>query len=355
MPEPEDIHVGTGPRLSDRAKLDGLSNGWQVALQSARMHRGPLYLRILHAGAMLSLAIAIAPIRVHAATDIESLRDQHKGKIFVLRGFYQGTRLTYDAAGMPAAGSANPGDWTVNGFVRVTGLDLSDQRLTIKAERLYLGVAGGMGFQLTQLDTKTKEDKKCCKDAKKLRIEVAVDLGGDTAEAALSKIFLTAEDHFAELVPDYWKSCVRAASTGRKVKSLQDCRFAPEFASIPGVVYQSEENGGGEKPDSDANAVDGEIVPGANRSITPAKIMHQVNPEFSEEARSTKYEGITTLAIIVDKTGHAKNIRIMRPIGMGLDQKAVEAVSKWEFEPALKDGEPVAMGPIQVQVSFHLY
>jgi protein TonB len=57
----------------------------------------------------------------------------------------------------------------------------------------------------------------------------------------------------------------------------------------------------------------------------------------------------------VDKTGRPRSIRISRPIGMGLDQKAVEAVSKWQFEPALKDGEPVAMGPIQVQVNFHLY
>ena len=126
----------------------------------------------------LQRGVAIAPVRVPASTDLESLRDQYKGKIFVLRSFYQGTRLTYGSAGMPA-GSANPGDWTVDGFVRVTGLDLSDQRLTIKAERLYLGVAGGMGFQLTQLDTKTKEDKRCCKDAKKLRIEVAVDPGGE--------------------------------------------------------------------------------------------------------------------------------------------------------------------------------
>ena len=318
------------------------------------MHRGPRYLRILQVGAMLSLAVAIAPVRVHASTDLEILRDQYKGKIFVLRSFYQGARLTYGTAGMPV-GSVNPGDWTVDGFVRVTGLDLSDQRLTIKAERLYLGVAGGMGFQLTQLDTKTKADKRCCKDAKKLRIDVAVDPGGDTAEAALSKVFLTTEDRFAELVPDYWKPCVRAAATGRTAKSLPDCRFSPEFDAIPGVVSRPEENRGPEKADSGATAVDGEIVPGTNRSVTPAKVVHQPNPEFSEQARSTKYEGTITLALVVDKTGRPRSIRISRPIGMGLDQKAVEAVSNWEFEPARKDGEPVAMGPIQVQVNFHLY
>ncbi|HEY6337060.1 MAG TPA: energy transducer TonB [Candidatus Sulfotelmatobacter sp.] len=69
----------------------------------------------------------------------------------------------------------------------------------------------------------------------------------------------------------------------------------------------------------------------------------------------TKYKGTIMLSVVVDKTGRAKNIQIRRPIGMGLDQAAVEAVSKWQFEPALKDGEPVTAGPIAVEVNFNLY
>jgi len=311
--------------------------------------------RIFRVSAILSLAVGMAPVHLQGASDLEQrLRDQYKDKIFVLRGFNQGARLTYDSGGVPDSASANPGDWTVDGFVRVTSVDLSGQGLTIKAERLYLGVADGMGFQFWQpkLD-KDKEKKE--KKARELRIEVAVDAGGHTAEAALSKIFLTAGDRLAELVPDYWTPCVRAASTGRTVKGLSDCRFSPEFDEIPGVVSRPEENRGAEAADSDATALYGEIVPTTDRSVTRAKIVRQLNPEFSEEARITKYQGTITLAIIVDKTGRAKSIRIMRPIGIGLDQKAVEAVSKWQFEPALKDGEPIAMGPIPVEVDFHLY
>jgi TonB family protein len=311
--------------------------------------------RIFRVSAILSLAVGMAPVRLQAASDLEQrLRDQYKDKSFVLRGFNQGARLTYDSGGVPDSASANPGDWTVDGFVRVTSVDLSGQRLTIKAERLYLGVAGGMGFQFWQpkLD-KDKEKKE--KKARELRIEVAVNPGGDTAEAALSKIFLTADDRLAELVPDHWKPCLLAASTGKAAMHLTDCRFSLEFAAIPGVVFPSEENRRPEKADSDATALYGEIVPNTDRSITPPKIVNQLNPEFSEEARSTKYQGSITLAITVDKTGRAKSIRIMRPIGVGLDQKAVEAVSKWQFEPALKDGEPIAMAPIMVEVDFHLY
>jgi TonB family protein len=56
----------------------------------------------------------------------------------------------------------------------------------------------------------------------------------------------------------------------------------------------------------------------------------------------------------VDKDGKPKNIRISRPLGYGLDEKAVQAVSTWRFKPAEKDGIPVNV-EIAVEVNFHLY
>ena len=298
----------------------------------------------------------MAPVRLQAAGDLQQhLRDQYKDKIFVLRGFPQSADLRYDSGGMPATGAANSGDWTVAGFVRIESLDLSHHRLTIHAERLHLGVAPGMGFQLIQFSV----DKKG-KDAKKLRIEVAIDpevTSPENADAALARVFLTAQDRFAELVPDYWKPCVRAASTGRAAKDLVDCHFSPEFAAIPGVVYRSEENPELKEPDSDSTAVYGEIVRDLRPrdGITQPKIAMQGYASFSEEARQAKYGGNVTLSIIVDKTGQPSRIRIIRPTGMGLDRRAVETVAKWQFNPGIKDGQPVAMGPIPVQVDFHLY
>src|SRR4029077_5577860 len=136
-----------------------------------------------------------------AADELEQhLRDKYDDKTLVLRDFYQGKRLRYDSAGM-ATGSPVPGDWTVNGFVRVTSLGLSGQRLTIQADRLSL-VNSGQTFGFQQSGGKKKETAK---KASGLRIEVEVDPSGITAEKAdvvLSRIFLTAQDRFADLVPD---------------------------------------------------------------------------------------------------------------------------------------------------------
>ena len=84
----------------------------------------------------------------------------------------------------------------------------------------------------------------------------------------------------------------------------------------------------------------------------PAVIL-KVEPEYSEEARKAKFQGAVVLALIVDEKGNPREIRVVRPLGLGLDQKAIEAVEKWRFRPGLKDGKAV---PVQatIEVNFRL-
>ncbi len=78
------------------------------------------------------------------------------------------------------------------------------------------------------------------------------------------------------------------------------------------------------------------------------------DPQYTEQARQSKYEGTCILAMVVGPDGKPHDIRVQRGLGMGLDQKAIEAVQQWRFEPATKDGRPVAV-QISVEVSFKLY
>jgi periplasmic protein TonB len=88
--------------------------------------------------------------------------------------------------------------------------------------------------------------------------------------------------------------------------------------------------------------------------VSPPRVIYQVDPEFSEEARKAKYQGTCTLMLVVDTQGRPKNIRVANSLGMGLDEKAIEAVKNWRFEPSMKDGHPVNV-EIAVEVDFHLY
>jgi len=88
--------------------------------------------------------------------------------------------------------------------------------------------------------------------------------------------------------------------------------------------------------------------------VSPPRPIYQPDPEYSEEARKAKYQGVCVLWMIVGPDGRPRDIRVSRSLGLGLDEKAIEAVKTWKFEPAMKDGRPVAV-EISVQVDFHLY
>jgi periplasmic protein TonB len=89
------------------------------------------------------------------------------------------------------------------------------------------------------------------------------------------------------------------------------------------------------------------------KRMTPPRLLYRVEPEFSEEARKAKYQGVVVLRIDVDTNGRARNIRVDRQLGLGLDEKAVEAVIQWRFEPAYLDGKPMVVTAV-VEVNFHL-
>jgi protein TonB len=88
--------------------------------------------------------------------------------------------------------------------------------------------------------------------------------------------------------------------------------------------------------------------------VSPPRALDTPDPDYSEEARKAKYQGTCVLWLIVDENGNPRDIKVARSLGMGLDQKAIEAVRRWKFEPAMKDGRPVAV-QINVEVNFRLY
>jgi protein TonB len=88
--------------------------------------------------------------------------------------------------------------------------------------------------------------------------------------------------------------------------------------------------------------------------ISAPEAISTPDPEYTEAARSAKTQGTCVLWLIVDDQGHPRDIRVVRGLGFGLDEKAVEAVRQWRFSPAMKDGHPVNV-QISVEVGFRLY
>lgn len=300
--------------------------------------------------------IALVTTTVSQASDLERhLRDQYRGKILVLRGFYSGERLRYESAGALEGGRA--GDWTTDGVVRVDDIHVSGRALKIKARRLMVVSSGGNGLQF---DAEVASGQKTLKKAAVvLELEAHMDGDGLTEEKAnaiLSRIFLTSKDNFADAVPDFWTSCIADGLSGKN----ENCRFSAEMATVPGMsspvaVTHSSVSPSGQNcpPECESSATNSGAPFRIGHGVKPPRVIYQQEPEFSDPARKAKYQGTMTMGLIVDKEGHPQNIRILSPLGAGLDAKAVRAVETWKFQPAVKDGEPVAV-QIAVEVDFHL-
>ena len=82
--------------------------------------------------------------------------------------------------------------------------------------------------------------------------------------------------------------------------------------------------------------------------------IYEPTPSYSEEARKAKYQGTVVLWIVVDSRGNVTDARVAKPLGLGLDEKAVETVKTWRFKPALRNGTPVPVR-VMVEVSFRLF
>lgn len=83
-------------------------------------------------------------------------------------------------------------------------------------------------------------------------------------------------------------------------------------------------------------------------------VIHSVEPEFSEEARKAKFQGEVTVELIVDVNGVPQNVRVVRGVGMGLDERAVEAAKQYRFKPAMENGKPVPVA-LDIAVNFQIF
>src|SRR5271155_2000809 len=110
--------------------------------------------------------------------------------------------------------------------------------------------------------------------------------------------------------------------------------------------------GGGIGPGSGGGTGGGVYHPGGG--VSAPQVIYAPDPEFSDEARRAKYQGICVVSVIVDAQGNPQHVHVIRPLGMGLDEKAVEAVRQYKFRPAQFQGHPVPV-EVNIEVNFRIY
>src|ERR1035437_9029507 len=88
--------------------------------------------------------------------------------------------------------------------------------------------------------------------------------------------------------------------------------------------------------------------------VSAPTLASKIEPSYTAEALQARVSGIVLVSFQVTSDGNPDKVTVVRGLGHGLDQKAVEAVGQWRFRPGTKDGVPVTVGPLKVAVSFRL-
>jgi TonB family protein len=280
------------------------------------------------------LLVALIPVR-SVASDIQAtLRRDFLNNKFILRGFYSGSRLRFDANG-DILGDAKPGYWSLDGMLKVTKLSIERNGL--------LRLTGLRVTNVFDQDNGRFEDVLTNEE-----VQIEVQLGTMTHDvgavrALLDRIFTTEIHDLQPKIPSYWSCWV--SGNVQRVRGLWKCSGTNgiESALVDDREAQSTETADGSPP------VD-EKVYRAGGSVTPPTALFSPDPAYTKQAKRAGVVGASILWVVVNERGEVSHLRIARPLGAGLDDKAIEIVRSWKFSPAQKDGRPVA---VQLNIEVH--
>jgi TonB family protein len=211
------------------------------------------------------------------------------------------------------------------------------------------------GHLIHRVDAKYPKETKKSKLEGTVVLQATIDKEGSVSNLAISSGDLTFADAAVDAVRD-WKF-EPYMQNGQPVQVRQELafKFTPDEKigelnanlSPPTLSRQAL------IPSRREDSPDGPLYE-VGHGVTPPRPIYAPDPPYSETARKSKYQGTCVLSLVVGADGRPQDIKVDRALGMGLDQKAVDAISGWKFEPGTKNGEPVAVY-IVIEVSFHLY
>jgi protein TonB len=134
--------------------------------------------------------------------------------------------------------------------------------------------------------------------------------------------------------------------TAMKHGLIVSCILA-SFAMTSQMVAQVAGTALGQTPDTGPNA-----VYRAYGTVTTPLLIQSVEPEYTEAARNAKISGTVLVNLIVEPNGNPSHIRVIRGLGIGLDEKAIQAVQQYKFKPGIKNGKPVRV-ELNISLNFN--
>jgi TonB family protein len=280
---------------------------------------------------LVAVTIFFSPLLSYSLVTNTELKNKYADKILTLRQFYSGDHLHFDANG-ELSGTSPTGPWTIDGTIRVKEITFRDGVVHIQGQRQFLFYDPEKKTLrdvalITKQDSahkrfKTKKLDEWAEDEGMVDIEIECGQSPELADTvyAVNQVFLSEDEPLTKVLPNFWAGWTLVG---------------PVKAVSP--------------------LLPGETAYRVGQGISAPQPTYSPDPEYSDLARSVGYrDAIVVLWLVVEPTGLPDRIRVVKPAGLGLDEKAVDAVRTWKFDPAMSNGSPVPV-QINVEVTFKLY
>lgn len=271
----------------------------------------------------------------HSAAVASALAAAYKNKVLMMGKFYSGPELQFSSDGKLIKGG-DPGPWTLDAFVRLDDMAYKGNNLVMSGHRIEYFWSG--------------KDEELVSG---LGPTVEIDIASDPATASLSKVmqqinsvFPSGHVSLADHVPNYWKPYL-----------LSEAKAVTAPASKAGKAGKPMPAKGGGAPampakkgTSHASATPSPLM---KKGETSPKVVSAPPAPYTKEARAVGLAGKAIFLVDVGADGQPRNLILIKPLGLGLDDKGAETVLKWKFKPATLDGKPVA-AEVPVAVTFKM-
>jgi TonB family protein len=315
--------------------------------------------------ALLLLCIAAGTVSA-AAQEPEKALKQYEGKILVLRHPLQSSSQHYDTDGHTLNHEAE-GPWTVYGGILIDKIAARPDQLHIQGRRILFFFAG----QELKASTMSKPRHIGPPFPPSVKLEIALARPLDSVEqvrTVFGRVFALKGADLLATLPEFWRrylgdGLVYDAEAqpekfswqwdGKATKSEPPAWVqakSPEQLVQAKSLEPPEANPEQINQDDDGISNVFKLGPGVNAP----KAKSTPEPEFTEIARYEKYPGTVVVNVVVGTDGNVHRIRLVRALGLGLDEAAESRLKTWRFDPAMREGKPVAV-EMNIEVSFNLY
>lgn len=256
---------------------------------------------------ILLLSVLLATGHLFAQTSEADLKARLVDKPLYLRGEWEADKLKFDASGQ-LLGSSKTLPFTLSGM-DVQKIKLDDKGLALEGKRV------GIEFhwdQLTRVAIKSES----------IRMHIDRPADGDYAHA-LDQVFATLPE-LEHTLPVYWQTYAQEHFVPASPTKVKDALGSSDSLPPPRKI-------------------------GGN--VSPPRVLAMPQPSYDRQAKSEQISGKVLVYLQVDQEGNPDNIRILHPLGFGLDEMAVDTVSRYKFAPATENGTPVRV-EMNVEVNF---